>query len=363
MSLENFEEVAACNGQAFIAFKSNNSKSSGATQAISVLNLQTGAGIGVEVGYEASAGVSNILVNGLVQNGNQNNPGQQIGHGIVDKAKQGGAVSNLTFENVCMMNEAISLYYYQPSVGSMTNIQELNETILSGVATTMGPGTGNSGNSTIVSYSGASPAASLTYNNVVAKGGVTTDYRYFTIDGENVSFSAGFSGTGVTNNITNPGGNTPFPCTATTKTTLGTWQPLIGELWMAAGGNNNAQNFSGAAPASYTIQATLRPATDVSTKESPNPTSSLITIYDSVNGAAPVSVGTITLSGTGAYGSLALSGVTGGSHVYTAKYAGDANYPAYTFGSLGAEVTGSTPSTGKLNWLGKAVWKGKVIFQ
>ena len=57
-------------------------------------------------------------------------------------------------------------------------------------------------------------------------------------------------------------------------------------------------------------------------------------------------VGTASLGGNGSLASLTLTGVTTGSHTYTAKYPGDSTYAAYTFGSVSVMVIPTAaPST------------------
>jgi polygalacturonase len=340
------------NGDNHVSIKSK-ATGTGATENGTIYNLQTSSGIGVEIGYQSTV-VSNILVNGLIQRGNPaitpTKP-QQVGHGINGSESQGGAVNLVTFENTCVTNESERSLYYFASSGTMTNISEINTHILNGSAT------GNSGE---LEFSGLSGALlGMTLNNVVADGAVTHSNQYANIGlgPNNVSSNivSALTGTGVTvsNNITNPS-STPFACTTST------WQPLVGDLSLSTPSNHNGNNFTGTAPAAYTLQAVLIPAMYVSGNESTAPTAG-ITFYDNgtaLNGGTPVA-----LAHGNTTAALALTGVTSGTHVYTAKYnvsGADANYPTgFAFGGLTANVGGG--GTLKLN--GPIKLNGTVISQ
>jgi polygalacturonase len=334
------------NGDNHIAIKSDNggSYTAGATKNISILGLQTGAGVGVNIGYDSSGGVSNVLVNGLVQKGSANNPGQQYGHGVFSLASpgQGGSVSNVTYENTCVTNEAKSLYYDYNS-GSLAGAVELNTHILDA---------GGSLHSGSFTFQGTSSnKMGLTLSNVVADGTLThtsSDLNVVWGPGNlssNVQATTPNGGSiAVTNAAGYPNGASPYPCTTST------WQPLIGELSLNTSTQGNLQSFSGAAPATYTLVAVLRPATEVNSKESAALTHA-VTFWDSVNGAPAVQVGSASLASNGTMATLPLTVSVSGTHKYTAQYSGDSNYPGtYTFGNPGtanqlvATLTSSAPT-------------------
>jgi polygalacturonase len=328
------------NGDNHVSIKSK-ATGTGATQNGTIYNLQTSSGIGVTIGYESTV-VSNILVNGLIQKGNPAitpTIAQQVGHGINGGNSQGGAVNLITYENTCVTGESERSLYYVSTSGTMTNISEINTHILDA---------GGSLHSGELEFSGLSGGLlGITLNNVVADGAVTHNNQYANIGlgPNNVSSNivSALTGTGVTvsNNISNPS-STPFACTTST------WQPLVGDLSLSTPSNHNGNNFTGSAPAAYTLQAVLIPVMYVSGNESEAPTAG-ITFYDNgsaLNGGTPV-----TLAHGNTTAALALTGVTSGTHVYTAKYnvsGADANYPtSFAFGGLTSNVGGS--GTLKLN--------------
>jgi polygalacturonase len=343
----------------------------GATQYGTISGLQTSSATGVTIGDNASAtpiGVSNILVDHLVQNGNQSlvlgNQNQQWGHGIQATDPSSGTIDTVTYQNTCISNmsdpSAASVQY--KSTGPMTNISELNTTILKGSAT---------GNSYLLKFQGenSSNKLGLTLSNVNANGALTysNSNANITLGPNNVNFAAGItsaggSGVTITNSITAT--PAPFPCVMHSPPQVGdTWNPLIGELSVATAAQHNGQSFVGPAPATYTLQAVLIPAMYVAGHESTAPTAG-ITFYDNgvaLNGGTPVS-----LSHGNTLATLPLTGVLAGTHVYTAKYnvsGSDAGYPtAFPFGSLTANVSGSG-GTGQIIFNGPSKIVGPGVIQ
>jgi hypothetical protein len=323
-------------GDNAVAMKSDNGTghTAGITQNISLLNNQT-SGIGVYAGTDIQGGFNNVLVSNLVQRGSPNNPSEQEGIGI-DGASTGGNVSLFTWQNICQYALATSVKIQNAetstsSPSTFTGLSILNlRTLNNGTGTNPGSGEyefegSNSSNTFTAALSGAQ-----------ADGNITSGaYKYGTINlgPNNVSstLTSRLSGTGLTvnNSITNPS-STPYSCTATTATTLGSWLPLWGNLSMSYGGNHNLQGYTSALSSlTFTLQAVLMPSAEVNTAESQALTQP-VQFYD--NGSpigSPVALGS--------NGTLATMSVTAttGVHNYTAKYPGDSNYPAYTFGNPG----------------------------
>jgi hypothetical protein len=106
----------------------------------------------------------------------------------------------------------------------------------------------------------------------------------------------------------------PLPCTTST------WQQLIGDVWLSTSTSNLVKSYTVSTPTPYTIKVHLQPATEISTKESAALTQP-VTILD--NG---VSVGTATLA-AGDFAQFPITSPPAGTHVYTIRYPGDANYP------------------------------------
>jgi hypothetical protein len=308
------------------AFKANSTRASGqncTTKGFTLSHNNTGAGIGITFGYESTAisgpGISSVLIDTTAQKGSNNNPTQQVGHGIHSHSGEGGSVSSVTFNHSCVSNEGEdALLYDMSDSGSFSGISDLNDTIL---------GSQN------VSFQGASGrVGSITLNNVTAAS-VSGTYKYTTFAGQNVSFTP--SGTGVTNGITNPGGNTPYPCTSST------WQALWGNLTMQIGTQSNYQSYTSPGPTqAVTLQATLRPSTAVNILESKALTQN-VCFFDGAT-----SLGCAAIGGNGAYAALTVT-APAGTHNYSARYSGDPNYPGlvYNFGSPTMTVGGSTTVT------------------
>ena len=322
----------------------------GATKNITLEDITTSAGIGLTVGVDTSGGVSNVLVDTFVQRGNQNNAGQQEGHGVQSINTQGGLVNNVTFQNGCVMNETQTLLYSTGGTGTMypqfSNIVERNIHVLNGGGTIGGgPSSGNSGELQIDGESGEQTG--ITLDNFIVDGSITDSYAYDTI-----TFGPGPVSTNVLNTLppttshtgvttTNSISTSPAPYACTTAS----YKPLIGQLLIQQ--NSAVNNIQGKAATPYTIangssfvlQAVIEPITDISIKEGTK-LSQPITFYD--NGT---SIGTGTIGGNG---TLATKTVTasGSTHVYTASYPGDTAYPGvYTFGSVNVSVTGGTVSS------------------
>jgi hypothetical protein len=321
----------------------------------SFLNNQTGAGIGVTIGADTSGGVSNILVNGLVQKGNHNNT-QSTGFGINTSGAQGGALSAITYENVCMTNETSSLLLSAFYASGSSHVPTFANIFLKNIHVLNGSVTGNSGSFVFKGYN-TSNKMGLTLDNVVSDGTITgsTSNENATVSlgpdpvSSNVQATLTPSSITVTNNIANS--NAPYACTTST------WQPLIGDLVLKTATANNLQSYSQSTyPAAYTLQAIIRPTTTVSSKEAAA-IAQPITFYD--NGS---SIGGGSLSANGTLATLALSGVGSGTHVYTASYPGDSNYSSYTFGNLVATIgAGSTVATPVISPVTGTYAPGQVV--
>jgi polygalacturonase len=336
------------NGDNLIAFKSDCGSSCeghtpGVTQAISILGLQTGAGIGVVFGDDTSGGITNVLIDELVQNGNQNNAAQQYGlGGGGGSSTQAGEVANVLIKNVCMMNETRSLYYHTSQAGQyFSNLTEQNVTILNGSKT------GNSGSITLQGGPSTNPST-FTLDNVYA--GTISGTPSYTdsaigLGPNEVCFGATTPSSscgggvvpsigGIANNITDSN-SIPYACSSSS------WMPLVGELSMQVAGLNNQTSYvTNAGSATIVLQATVMPTTTISTKEQPALTNTTVTFRD--NGT-PLGTGTLT-NGYATY--TATPGT--GTHTYTAEYTGDSNYADYTWPNT-TQWYSSRPVTAQIN--------------
>lgn len=325
-------------GDNTMAWKSDNGTryTAGIMKNGTVQRVQTGAGIGLTIGANTSGGISNILFDGITQRGNVNHS-QSVGAGINSGKGQGGLVNLVTFENVCQVDEATSMligssYNASPSgqFPHYTNINVYNWHTLKGTS-------GNSGAFTIEGYDAGSNKMGLTLNNMIVDAAVSgsgSNKNVAVIFGPDPVSTAiqntlpnGTRGISVTNNISNS--NPAFPCNNAT------WQQLIGELSLSTSGNNNAQGLTVAGTsATYTLQAVIRPTTDINTKEQPNLTDGSPPFVKFYEDGSLLGSGNIGANGTFAtYGPITRSGPA--THIYTANYPGDSFYSSYTFGNPG----------------------------
>lgn len=367
-----------------ISVKSNTSGEGGSyqtgpTQNISVLDLQTGGGDGVTIGYDTSGGVSNVLFNGLTQNGNPNES-QSVGFGINSSPSKGGNVDLVTFENVCTNNETKAMMQFASTADASTGkyppkytrISVLNYHGLNGAGIPGaygGKGTGNSGVYTLQGFSqsasGSNPAANnpiaITFSGVVLDGSISgsTGNKLLTatlgpspINSQFQTVALSSPSISVTPKVTQPA--YPTTCTATT------WKPLLGELLMKTATANNLQSYSTTlTSASFTLQAVLQPAGPVSTFDSsPLIAPSVVSFYDSLNGAPATFVGSATIGAGSTAGSnmtlaeLPMTVSVGGTHTYSATYS-DANYPnLYTWGALPVMIGASMPTPAPATQIG-----------
>lgn len=321
------------NGDNQVACKSDSGAkyTAGITSNGTIDTVQTGAGIGVYCGTDISGGIEDIYITNLIQKGNTNNGQQEEGVGIDGNSDTATAgVNNFVVNGVCQQNLNKANYFVNNGTFAFTGINVSNDNYI-----------GNYG--TEFEYQGQSSSAllNLTLNNITNASSTTGSYEYLKVGGTNVSFNSRISGTGVTNTITNPGGNTPFPCNSST------WKPLRGELTMRTGtgiGQTNLYTYSTVYPltSTYYIQAIVTPNYDwPSTKEDLTLTQPII-LKD--NGTQ-IATGTFVTGSNGTLVEFPISSATAGTHLYTAEYKNDSNYPGvdYTWGALAVTITGAPP--------------------
>ncbi len=334
-----------------------------ATANTTVSNCNTYAGIGIVAGTDQAQGISNWLVTKIRQNGNLNS-NQSAGLGIGSSIKNGGAVSNLTFSEVCMQNEYDSLRFFS-TYGSQSGSDTPSYTKirLNDIHVLSASG-GNSGYFTFQGLNSGHPIGISSMSNLLIDGnnqGVdgrnspnSDQYVTAALSGYIDPSIGTSSGTGQFGNGSGTG-PAAGPGVSTTGTPVGspTWaidpcvampaQPLIGKLVMKTPTFNmvDTSPTSLAAGTSITLIPMLRSATAISAKESPANPSAKVTLLD--NGS-PITT-TVALGVDGTVGSYAFT-PTAGTHVYTAQYPGDSNYPGtFTFGSLTVNVGGTPPTS------------------
>lgn len=360
-----------CNsGDNCVAIKSDSGSNytAGTTQNGTINNFQTGATAGVTIGDNATAagGVTNVLVSGLQQNaGYAVNSHSQWGHGIEATDSGAGPISLITYQHTCVTdNSEYSLQYR--STGPLTQITDFDTHILSGHDT---------GNSGLLKLEGASSSnlLGLTFNAITADGAVTTTFQDLNmtvgalgINSTTYGTISGASGSNVTIGANaSPIVPASVPCVIHVPAQAAdSWKPLIGELWLATSTQDNLQSLTVAAPASYTLKATMIPARAFpSTKESyfPNYTSggttgtqsnpyATVNFTDTVGGSTTTVCSNVQLVHGDEFASCSLTGVTAGTHNYQVVYnsgGNDPNYPtSFTWGNPGTAPYLSTTVTG-----------------
>jgi hypothetical protein len=309
--------------------------------------LQTRAGIGIYAGTDISGGISNIALSHITQNGNTNNGQQEEGIGIDGSSLPATAgVNNFTATDICQQNLNKANAFQNQGTFAFNGVSVSNDNYIGSYGTEF-------------EYEGSSASAllNLTLNNITNSASTSGTYKYLKVSGTNVSFNSSISGTGVTNTITNPGGNTPYTCNSSSSI------PLRGELTMRTGtgiGQTNLYTYTTAYPVTtpYIIQAIITPSLDwPSTKEDLTLTQPVI-LHDSFGGS-PVTANFVAGS-NGTLVEFPISSPAAGTHIYTAEYTGDSNYPGvdYTWGPLTVTITGTPPPptpTGTFSITGKKI--------
>jgi uncharacterized protein (TIGR03437 family) len=300
---------------------------------VSVTNIHTFSGRGISIGSGTEGGIGNVLVDSIDQAGTANDPNGN-GFRIKSAADRGGLVQNVTFQNICQRNETYAIRFYPfyttPAntnyIPTFSNIAVRNVTILANP-------TGGAGSFTFQGYD-ANHITSLTLDNLNVLG--TPDVTSHKPENVGIALGPGpvepvslqqLTGTGVSykGSVTNPS-EVPYPCSAAN------FPSLVGELFVSTTGATNLQTLSAAYPATFTLNAVV----EATAAEYPVPTSPIV-FYDGAS-----AVGSAALGANGTLASLTLSGVTAGSHTYSAQYPADSNHSALAFGSVTVTVNASS---------------------
>jgi hypothetical protein len=319
-------------------------------QNITVSNVNTYSGHGISVGSITKGGLTNMVVQNIVQMGTATDK-NAIGIRIKAQQSNGGLVQNVTYQNICSANNKVAIYlspYYSTSAGtsypSLQNIVYRNIHVIT------------EGNVTLQGYQNAAGTvvnpSTITLDNVVFD---TLAAKDLTPAPQNLAVTLGpgpvsaplttMTGTNITysGSVTQPT-QAPYPCS------MSNFQYLVGELYGSTGTATNLKTTSLNAPTSITLNAMLQPAMSQVTYASisgqgtytgtPAPTAAVQFLEGTTV------VGTGTLGGNGTIASLTLSGVMPGVHTYTAQYPGDATYTnPLTFGSVTVTVVGVPTTT------------------
>jgi Glycosyl hydrolases family 28/Bacterial Ig-like domain (group 3) len=336
-------------------------------QNITVQNVNTYSGHGISIGSGTKGGLTNMLVQNIVQMGTASDPN---GIGIRIKAQQsnGGLVQNVTYQNICSANNKVAIYlspYYSTSAGtsypSLQNIiyRDIHVITEGGVTlqgyqnsagTVVNPSTITLDNVIFddLQQKDISPAPQ---NLAVTLGPGPVSSLLTTLTGNNITYSG---------SVTMPN-ETPYACSQSN------FQYLVGELFGSNATATNLQTETLNAPTSVTLNAMLQPAMSQVTYASisgqgtytgtPAPTSPVQFLEGSTV------VGTGTLGGNGTIASVTLTGVLPGTHAYTAQYPGDTTYTnPLTFGSVTVNVIG-VPTTTAVVAAGTSVYGGSTTIK
>jgi hypothetical protein len=323
---------------------------SSAASNITIANDNTYSGHGISIGSYTQGGLTNMLVQNIMEMGTASD---RNGGGLRIKTAQdrGGLVNTVTYQNICMANEASTIYlspYYNTNSGTayptFSNILYRNIQVATEGSVTL-QGYANSGATVI-------HPAQIYLDNVIFDSLKQSDFSptptYLTIGlgpGPVSSLLTSQTGTGVTytGGVTNPG-EAPYACSTSN------FQYLVGELYGTTSTATNLHTASLSAPATITLNAMLQPAMSQVTYASisgggtytgmPAPTAQ-IKFYDGAN-----QVGMGTLGGNGTIASVTLTGVASGPHTYTAVYPGDSTYTVpLTMGTVTVMVAGQGTTT------------------
>ncbi len=328
-------------------------------------NLLLTSGHGLSIGSITKSNVSNVLVQNVNFSG-QSNDSNQIALRIKSYCGNGGAVSQVTYNNVCIQNTyaAIDLdpYYNQPTAttscpafGTSSLPITLENIYIYANGTSSTPSLINLQG---LSYSGTTNLSNITLNNIYQNASTlnlksdqsndtTATPAYDTITLNGSYYPAAF---GTLNTATNAANvtetnNATLASAFPTSACANAFPTLVGELFASAttGGvssSNLNRAFSVTIPATVTLNAMVEPTNSQAGYSSytaaPAPTASV----QFLDGTTVVGTAALALNGTLA--AVTLTNPTAGVHTYTAKYLGDATYPVTT---LGANTVGTQTQT------------------
>lgn len=312
-----------------IALKPEGSATTGGTASnMSITHNHFYVGHGMSIGSQTSGGAQNILVQDLDIDGDTTNS-SDTGIRIKAESSDGGLVSGVTYNQVCMQNVHDPIQFnpfYSSSTG--TDFPQFQNIVLSNVTVlTAGP-------VLLEGYSAQYPLT-LTMNNV-----------QFT------SLPAGDVTASNANIVLGPGPvNVPVTTNAANNVTVTSNVTDLSELPYTC----NASNFPLLAPEFFgsathltagqplTLTSIFEPVVESPTTFLPTEPTGTVRFYD-----GDTSIGSVSLSGSSDLTTMTLSSVTGGSHTYTAVYSGDSNYSGMTSAPFAVTVA-FLPSTTALS--------------
>jgi polygalacturonase len=324
-------------------------------------NLLITSGHGLSIGSITKSSVTNVLVQNVNFSG-QPNDSNSIALRIKSYCGNGGAVSQVTYNNVCIQNTyaAIDLdpYYNQPTAttscpafGTVAAPITYQNIYIYPYGTSTTPSIVNLQG---LSYSGTTNLSNITLNNVYQNSSAlnlrsnqsndttaTPAYETITLNGS--YYPAGFGTLNTAPNATSvtETNNASLASAFPTAPCANAFPTLVGELFASTtmgGVTTNNLNKSAAVtiPASITLNAMVQPANSQASYSNYTGVAAPTAAVQFYDGATAIGTGTLGANGTLA--SLTVANPIAGTHTYTAQYLGDANYPATT---LGANTVGT----------------------
>ena len=324
---------------------------SSAASNITFENLLLSSGHGLSIGSITKSGVSNVYANNINFSG-QAADGNQGGLRIKSYCGNGGVVSNVNYNNVCMQNvkQPILLdpFYNGASTGcanetpqytniSYNNVHELAGTLSSVILTLEG-------------YS-SNYISTFTLNNVVLDSttiNATASYDTIALAGnvyppllQSLNTVPGSTGVTYTGSAT---GSASAALACPTTGAANVFPTLVGELYAGYGALNSVdQAFTATDTDSLVLNAMVQPTNSETSYSYPSEGSYTgvavpaagVQFYD--NGTAVGSP--VALGQNGTLATTTIVNPTAGTHTYTAQYVGDSNYSAMSFGSLVVTVS------------------------
>jgi polygalacturonase len=306
---------------------------SSATSNITISNDNTYSGHGISIGSYTQGGLSNMLVTNINQAGAISDS-NGIALRIKSALDRGGLVQNVTYNNICMQNHKTLIDldpFYNANTGTL--VPQFSNIIFQNIH-------GLTAGTLTLEGRDVNHATSLTLNNFVfdslAQSNISPGFQFDTITigpgpvSPAILQSQMGAGVSYLGNVSTPS-VAPYPCSAANFTFL------LGELYLSTGSTTNQQTLANVpGPGTVTLNAMLEPTMSQVTYGAYTGTAAPTTVVQFFEGTTKVGSAPLTANGTLA--ALTLTGITTGTHTYTAYYPGDTNYSAYSFGGVSVTV-------------------------
>ncbi len=315
---------------------------SSASGYITVSNTHTYSGHGISIGSYTEGGLTNMLVDTIGMDSTASD-GNSTGLRIKSADDRGGLVKNVTYQHICMQNNAHPIQLnpiYDTSSG--TEIPTWQNIVFRDLHALTGGRIQLEG-------ADATHLATVTFDEVVFDqlnaSQITPAPQYLSLTlGPGEVYPAllqQLTGTGVTLS-----GSAPATSTSA-RDCSDAFPTLTGELYLTTSSATNLQTASLQGPASFTLDAILQPAMSQVSYGSWTGVPALSQPIQFFEGSTLV--GSASLSANGTLAVAHLNSVGSGTHTYTAHYPGDASYPAYSFGQITVNVAAPTSQPAQIS--------------